>query len=245
MDAPSTRATPLRVLIVDDEPLIRETMEFVLLDLGWSCLQAGNGREAAKLLAENPVDMVISDVRMPGGDGLELLAKIRENEESPVPVVLMSGLTSIAIWDTYDRGADAFLAKPFDVDRLLELIARLPQPPAERWSQRAPAAEPEVALSLAGRVPGVLSAVKFGRGGMFWEGAPAKARLGGVVVFELDVPGIGVVAGDGEIRWVRHGTDPALPAGCGVEFMHLRDECRPRIMTLISQMQTRAYIPRA
>lgn len=79
-----------RVLLVDDEPILNETLSAVLKSCGFVCRSAGDGFEALRLLRETPPDILISDLRMPNMSGFELLAIIRRRFPQ-IAVIVISG----------------------------------------------------------------------------------------------------------------------------------------------------------
>jgi two-component system, OmpR family, KDP operon response regulator KdpE len=114
-------ATPLKVLIVDDEPPIRKLLRMGLSTQGYEILDAPNGRTALELLAQKP-DLVILDLGLPDMQGLELLTLIRARLEGVPIVVLSSRDDEAGKVDALDRGADDYVTKPFGMD---ELLARM------------------------------------------------------------------------------------------------------------------------
>ncbi len=76
------------VLVVDDEPHMRRVLEIMLNQAGYKVFVAGNGREALKVIRESPVDLVITDLRMPEMDGIELLGCMRK-DGLPTPVIVL------------------------------------------------------------------------------------------------------------------------------------------------------------
>jgi two-component system nitrogen regulation response regulator NtrX len=108
-----------RVLIVDDEADIRETLDMILRYEKYETLLARNGEEALALLEDPGADLALLDVKMPGMDGLEVLAAIRARHPA-VAVLMISGHGTIATAvDALKAGAMDFLEKPLDRDRLL------------------------------------------------------------------------------------------------------------------------------
>jgi EAL domain-containing protein (putative c-di-GMP-specific phosphodiesterase class I) len=111
-------------LVVDDEPAIRRIIARVLTRSGHVVLEAGGGEQAAELVAAQSFDVIVSDISMPGMDGIALLKQVREHDLE-VPVVLMSGLPNV---DTAVRaveyGALQYLVKPLDLARLDEIVHR-------------------------------------------------------------------------------------------------------------------------
>jgi DNA-binding response OmpR family regulator len=107
--------TRCRILLVDDEADNRRVVGDVLEAEGYVVKRLPNGREAFAAAVESVPDLVLSDVSMPGGDGLDLLAKLRADKKTArVPVVLMSGVhkRSDDQAEGLDQGADDYLPKP-------------------------------------------------------------------------------------------------------------------------------------
>jgi CheY-like chemotaxis protein len=103
--------------VIDDEPAILRLVALVLEDLGCEALTARDGESALKLIEKQELDFVISDVKLPGMDGLELARRIK-SEEKQKPVLLMS-----AFGEPRNHPADGFLAKPFDIDGLVDFVS--------------------------------------------------------------------------------------------------------------------------
>ena len=111
------------ILIVDDEQSYRQLLSLVFEGDGHTIRTASNGREALSLLQIEPADVVISDVRMPDMDGIEMLSSVRETQPD-LGVVLMTAFASVeTAREAFKLGADDFIQKPFDVEEL-KLIVR-------------------------------------------------------------------------------------------------------------------------
>lgn len=113
-------STCKRILVVEDELLIRLALSEGLRDAGYQVIEACNGDEAIEVLGSVQPDLVISDVRMPGPlDGIALLAFVRRRS-STLPVIIVSGhlRPSAALAD----GATQFLAKPYEMDEMLQAV---------------------------------------------------------------------------------------------------------------------------
>ena len=113
-----TRMTE-RILIVDDDEALRESLELVLLAEGYAVVTADSGEAALARIEEHPVDVVLCDLRMPGIDGFELMPQIARHLPG-VPIVLMSayGTQDLAV-EAMRRGAYDYLAKPFEPNEVL------------------------------------------------------------------------------------------------------------------------------
>ena len=110
-----------KILIVDDEPEIRNFLRLYLEYEGYEVTEAGNGDEALKALGSGDVSLVLLDVMMPGMDGFHVLKRIREDNNVPV-IILSAKDTDADKILGLNLGADDYLAKPFNP---LEAIARV------------------------------------------------------------------------------------------------------------------------
>jgi len=112
------------ILVVDDEEHQRKVLGGFLRKRGFVVEAAGNADEAQRTVSSRTVDLVLTDLRMPGRDGVQLLDAIREiNPELPVIVMTAFGTVASAV-DAMKRGAADYLTKPIDLDELELLVAR-------------------------------------------------------------------------------------------------------------------------
>ena len=108
------------VLVVDDDAAIREMAALTLEKSGFAVVRARSAGEALRALSERVPDLVVCDIYMPGGDGLSVLARVKQLEDAP-PVILMTARGSVESAAEAERcGAFDYLAKPFDVSALVE-----------------------------------------------------------------------------------------------------------------------------
>ena len=113
-----------RVLVVDDEPSARSGLEKLLRQEGYDVDVAPDGATALAIAAEHPPDVAVTDLKMPGMDGVELLSRLRRQDaELPVLVVTAFGDVSSAV-GAMRAGADDYLTKPVDFDALLLSLER-------------------------------------------------------------------------------------------------------------------------
>ena len=118
---------PLRILIVDDEAINLKLVSRLLEIEGYEVRSARSGEAALRLIEQTPPDLALLDVRMPDMEGYELCRRLRQNPlTAGIPIVMLTALV-----DENDRqkgieaGADDCLPKPFDVEMLRALLARL------------------------------------------------------------------------------------------------------------------------
>ena len=115
----------IRLLVVDDDRAIRDCCEAMVNTLGITTVCAASAREGLAIMERMPVDVVLTDLRMPGVSGLEFLAALREADPS-VLVIVMSGYGSIEnAVEAMKRGAHDFITKPFKLSQLRELLERV------------------------------------------------------------------------------------------------------------------------
>ena len=107
-----------RILVVDDEQSMREMLSIMLAKEGHEVLEAGSRGEAATALARGPVDMVVTDVRLPDGDGIEILRHVKAASPETVVIVMTAFGTADSAVAARKLGAEAYVFKPFDVDEL-------------------------------------------------------------------------------------------------------------------------------
>jgi nitrogen regulation protein NR(I) len=112
------------ILIVDDDPQLRQSFEKLLVEEGHTVVTAANGEAALELVRQNPPELVVMDIRMPGMSGLEAFQAMHALEPK-LPVIIMTafGTTETAIEAT-KLGAYDYILKPFDIPDILALISQ-------------------------------------------------------------------------------------------------------------------------
>lgn len=203
------------VLVVDDEKDLCEILASELADLGARPLLAHNVPEALAIIEAQQVDLVISDIRMPGASGVELLDSIRR-QHIDLPVVLVTGFADITVAEALARGAEAVMQKPYDMDQLFELCKRLVKPLTERWMKTFDAAH-------ITRVP--QDKLSYGRGG-FFVNAPTGPQVGALFHLTVDrgeKPGLNFEV---VCRWGRDKDKGEGPAGWGAEITAWDEEAQ-------------------
>jgi DNA-binding NtrC family response regulator len=114
-----------RIMIVDDEEAMRESLSAWLVKEGYPTITADSGAQALSFLAEGEYDLLLVDMKMPGMDGLELLHRVRE-EYSQVLVIMITAYGSIEnAVEAMKNGASDYLLKPFDPEQLIMMIEKV------------------------------------------------------------------------------------------------------------------------
>jgi len=132
------------ILVVDDELSMREFLKILLEKEGYRILTAADGTEALSLAGQNPIDLVVSDIRMPGISGLELLAALKE-KNADLPVIMITAFASPDDAVTaMKNGAFDYITKPFNVDEIKSVIYSATTQSSGKISQSLPDDFPEI-----------------------------------------------------------------------------------------------------
>ncbi|WPN26551.1 EAL domain-containing response regulator [Pseudomonas marginalis] len=107
---------PATLLIVDDEPQVRKLLETLLQHEGYQTLTAGSGEEALQLVAQQPPDLILLDIMMPGMDGYEVASQLKGDETTAgIPIIMLSALSEpSARVNGLEAGAEEFISKPVE-----------------------------------------------------------------------------------------------------------------------------------
>ena len=111
-------------MVVDDEEELLEIIEFELHELGYKVATVESGDQALDLISKDNFDFVLSDVRMRGLSGIDLVKKTNELEFS-VPILLMSGFSEISEMEARKIGAVGIISKPLDFKKIVEFIEKI------------------------------------------------------------------------------------------------------------------------
>lgn len=113
------------ILVVDDEKDVREIVAEMIADLGYTVRGVGSGEAALNFMAKTPVDLIISDVKMRGMDGLALVKRVR-TKFPKLPMALMTSYPSDDVHRLLrEKMVDFLLLKPFKIDELQGMVQRL------------------------------------------------------------------------------------------------------------------------
>ena len=115
---PATDRRPARILVVDDERSMRELLAIVLRREGYEVLLAENGRAAIDLLEREPVDLLISDIKMPDLSGVDVLRAAKAIDQDILGIMITAFASTDTAVEAMRLGACDYLSKPFDVDLL-------------------------------------------------------------------------------------------------------------------------------
>jgi CheY-like chemotaxis protein len=122
------RERPARVLVVEDDELLRETIGEVIADVGHEVRLAANGHEALAQIADWPVELIVLDLMMPLMDAYEFRVRQRREALAPDPKVLVLSASPDVEEAAGKLEATAWLSKPFNLGVMLEVVDRLLDP---------------------------------------------------------------------------------------------------------------------
>ena len=114
----------MNVLVVDDEEILRSLLEKILKKEGYTVHLAASGKEALRILEGNPVDIVVSDIKMPEMDGIELLKVVKENHPNVGVIMMTAYADTCSVKDALLLGADDYVTKPFKTVEICMIIER-------------------------------------------------------------------------------------------------------------------------
>lgn len=221
------------ILVVDDEDLLREAIVFQFKREGFNVLSASNGVEAFHMIQNNKIDAVVSDIQMPGGNGIDLLKNVKDFDAEIPVMVFITAFADLTEEEAYDLGANAIFSKPFDRKVLVKCIKDSILSKGRPWTLQA---KPEKTDHLVeGQSP-----VPVGRGGTVVK-LPVSARIGETVGFQVPAQigeAVTPLNGTGIVRW----TDGQGSAG--IEFTSLNQEGVVSMEEWLNRSKIKPFIPK-
>lgn len=114
-----------KVLVIEDEDLIRKALEFRLKKDGYQVIPCADGRQGIQAIENDKFDLVLTDLMLPYNNGLEVVSRLKEiSKETPVIVLTNIGLEHVVL-DAFNLGADDYMTKPFSPNELSVRVKRL------------------------------------------------------------------------------------------------------------------------
>jgi CheY-like chemotaxis protein len=233
------------ILIVDDEVDLREIVASELEFAGAKIFQAENVSRAQEILQQQKIDLIVSDIRMPGGTGIDLLNYTKNvNVDSP-PVILITGFADISLEDAYNLGAEALISKPFKLDELIKLCSCLIKEPGLRFSYHKCFTEAVLEQDFSKTLDSALQQheISIGRGGLslkmdsknrVWDGQD-------VINFDLQFKDQRL-QGLGNVRWWKP-LQNSSQIVVGLEFSGLENSTLRFMQNTWDTHKTIPYIP--
>jgi len=227
------------ILVVDDEVELCDAVSTAFKMKGHSVLQASNGTKALENIKAHKFDLVLSDVRMNEGDGIQLLNFIKDMNINRPVVALMTGFADVTRDEMYEMGAEAVFEKPFKVMELIRQLTKTLETKEQKWGEK-----PNV-IPVAKIKMDVTPTKNFnlGRGGFCITPESGEFKNNQLVEFDLGfTEGFKDqrLRGQGFVRWVR----AEQRASYGIEFIYLEEPMRTQVVKMIEKLNARTYIPK-
>jgi DNA-binding NtrC family response regulator len=112
------------ILVVDDDAEVRKTLSSILSKEGYSVETVENGKQAIRASEKSRFDIALIDIKLPDMEGTELLHRLKEDQPHMAKIVITGFPTLENAMETVNEGADGYILKPFDVEKLLEMIRK-------------------------------------------------------------------------------------------------------------------------
>jgi len=231
------------LLVVDDEADLRDIVASELEFMGSRVFQAENVKVAQQLLSEHDIDLVVSDIRMPGGTGVDLLNSMKHKNVLNPPIILITGFADITLEDALDKGAEALMSKPFKLDDLIQTVVKYTRSPQVRFSQNVITTqhlEWDFFTTMAGGV--FNKRFLIGRGGISFIFQPEgkKYALGDHIKFRLifedrELNGVGICR---SFKYIENSQ-----VSVGLEFEHLEPQTLDFFLKYWRENRIVAFIP--
>ncbi len=240
-----------KILVVDDEKDILDLMTRMLSKDGYDILTAESGHQAEVVLKDHQeIGLVLSDIKMPDGNGIELLDGIKKEDPKKPFVVIFTGFYDFSIEDLFDKGACAVVMKPFDWKTIKDILTEQLRPFPKFKKPHMEYAN--MALAIETSFKSLKEAVKdnkgfkIGRGGLFLrtnKELKEKDLVRFKFTFNEGEPK--TFEGIAEVAWQRLEDSKELPAGIGAKFINLTEETETFVMNYTNDNNIISYIPKA
>ncbi len=243
---------PCKILIVDDEPDLLEIMSMRLQMEGFQTFTASSVSEALECLEKNAgIEVMVSDIRMPGENGIDLLGKLRDRDPKSPILFFLTGSLNLPIEEAFSQGAEGIFRKPVQFTNLVNAI-RAAVARAQQFSNGRQHTRLEVDFAVQLEIPGGvakstrLRMSNLGRGGMFVrmdQGTLPDVGTALQFVFLFSDESLPRLEGEGKVVWVRQEPRDQGPRGMGIEFTSRDLKMDENLLTLLNSLTVRSYIP--
>lgn len=229
-----------KILVVDDEPMLREIFQAWLRSSGCNKIfTSADGAAALTLMENESIDLLLSDIRMPVMDGMTLVRSLAATGRRPPSIVFVSGFGDIDQREMYALGVEAFVAKPCDRTELLKILEKAVADRSALWQTEFTSAPRQSLLIEAKRIDATASpdTIGIGQGG-FSVYTLAPINLG-KVAFRILLADLAVeIAGQGYVRWSSRTDNKA-----GIELAFLDSPSHALLTEAIASKLPLSFIP--
>lgn len=234
------------ILVVDDERMLREIISEEFTDKGAEVVTAENGRQAFKIVLEKRIDLIVSDLRMPEGDGIELLKNVKSYNRTTPKFIILSGYFDLNREEAYARGACALLTKPFDPEEVTKRIATFFIDPVSQYQSPNPGMV-EICIKAQNDADAEKKgSFRLGQGGVFISAKNGMPKEGTQIHLRLAFKELKKdICAMGTVLWCRPLSSGDLAAGFGVQFSGYPEETKKWQEEILAKTKPLAYIPKS
>jgi CheY-like chemotaxis protein len=229
-----------RILFVDDEQEIREIFATILEAQGFEVELAQDGRDALICAEKSRFDLVVSDIRMPGMTGVELLKEMRDRLDPLPKTLLMSGYTDFSTQKLHELGCDGFISKPFLVEDFVTEIERvLANPPVTPRRHTRYSVGGASAIDRSPLPASHAEVMNISQGGLCVEAAIGSVQIGDRVRIKVEIqdPFPMSLMAVAEVRWIRPVSPGQIKQGVGLQFIQLEPESQQRLQNAMLEFE--------
>ena len=232
----------IKILIVDDDKDLCDLLKTRFEIFNFKAKACYSGQEAWELLQENNFDIVVSDIGMKDGGGLELVERIFKTNKFTTNVFIITGFCDEAVVSLFDLGVHGVFEKPVDASQLFSAVRKSILPNSMRWAATANV-EPKQHLTLDfSSLEDATNKcdLKLGAGGFsMLNKFKHSISLGASVGFRFNIEGgpVDLISGVGRIVWQQRGH-------LGIEINFIEPESLESFCRYIDSLKTKVFIPR-
>lgn len=234
----------INVLIAEDEISLLRLLKLKCERMGAHVITCNNGKEAIEILEDNEIDLIISDIRMPELDGIEILKFSRDKFWDKPAVILLSGYADYTLMDIYNMGADVVLGKPYRMQDVVEYAKKILLERDDRWKE-CPDVEISKKVSLSERNLDESienKKILIGRGGLYIFSESIRCQVTEYLEFEITFENGNIlnISGIGRVMWLEKFEEKRK---IGLQIEYLESSCRKKIIDYIEDNKFKEYIP--
>ena len=237
-----TQLKDATLLLVDDEPYYIEIAKEWFEREGCRVLSAENGLDALPLLEKNRVDAIITDIRMPGMDGVELVKQLKAKGNYTPTAVALTGFSDLSVRDAYELGIETQLSKPVSRKVLLAAVQKALTDREQLWARPFHTGKRQKLTAEFDSLDSAVQAnlIAFGRGGFCLRSETIFPDDSGVEFKLLFTGDQQQVTGQGVVRWTAE-----LEQFVGVEIERVNETGRAWLLQQTRGNPTLSFIPRS
>jgi CheY-like chemotaxis protein len=238
----------LKILLVDDDKDYLLGVSELFSLLGLKVQTATSGNEAWSLLLQNDFDLVVTDIRMTNGSGIELLINCKSRNVYVPKVLLVSGFQDYSLSELYNLGVDGFFEKPFDLNAIRKAIKLHNMPKENLFRQPDTPLISTQHLLITSPLLNKLESgcIQFGRMGFFYKMETHLPKLNEIVSFTFKDTPISKsieLSGFGTVVWSRENSAIHEIKGIGVHILSIEENIRVEYINWIEKQNLRPLIP--